>query len=254
MLKFRYVGGMMDKKYILHRDVINTWYSILGIEESTNYSDEFYYLDDFEIISSFEIMDLIYDKSMKEIETILKMTYETASFLGNIQYNIQKESTSLEMIMSINIAVMEILNVSTSIDLIPPDSSNEELRYSRLSKILNQVLREISGLDISDIEIFALMVEQGNLLEILSFRERCPLTTMLLILALSSDKEFKDYEIFRDETDNFSLVKLLDIPKLAIVHPEGIVTDEDIESMARPFKRMSYVRVRKMMDERERKV
>ncbi len=244
------------KKYKVSREIINMWYNILGMDENINYQDkEYYYFDDLsEMISSFYVVDLFSDRYVDDAILESNMYSSMLNSLIQIHDNMALMAERLEdddgIIISLSYEELSIiLNAVTSLDLLLDEDENEDLRYFRVERIQQVVLKELSMLETELIFLISDLVLSGKIESLLEFKEACPGTVLFLVKFLLKDMDIADHEIFMDNSNMFSLVKLYDVSLLASKNKE-VKVDDDILNISKSFKRLSYSKVRKIMSER----
>lgn len=238
------------KKYRVSRKIINMWYRILGLGKNLDYRDKkYYYFDDLsEMVSSFSVASLF---AFREEDDVVVESYIFNSILNSliqIHDKMVLMSNRLEddsgILISLSYEKLSIiLNAVTSLDLL--EYGDEELKYFRIREIQQVVLKELALLDTEFIFLISDLLMDGKIVSLLEFKKICPATILLLVKFLLKDMDIKDNEIFMDNTNIFSLSKLYDVSLIASKVGEVTVADDDILSLSKPFKGMSYSRVKK---------
>lgn len=111
-------------------------------------------------------------------------------------------------------SVIGILNTVTSLNLIPEISEDYLLNFHRVNSILQLVLREINNAQVEEVITFANFLGEGKARELSRISNALRYTPLFAILALNSNNDIPDYEMFvSDESSQIDVEKLLSLVK-----------------------------------------
>lgn len=100
-------------------------------------------------------------------------------------------------------AVIHLINVATSVNVIDEDSNDYVLYFRRVNSLLNYILASINALDICDVIHLSNMLAtpdgEAKPSSVFAFIKEKNLVPLLpLLLALYGDEESRDFEIFNE--------------------------------------------------------
>lgn len=143
----------------------------------------------------------------------IRINNEMQTFLDRMCTYFDYSPESLLMKNLYHSAVIGILNIATSLNLIEEECDNYLLHFERLNTILNIILSEINNTPVETVIEFFNLLSSGNARGLVDLSGSVLGTSLLTVLAMNPNPNIADYEMFANpnsaEIDWEKLFKLV---------------------------------------------
>lgn len=132
-------------------------------------------------------------------------------------------------------SVLEIINASTSLNLLEASDENCELHFERLNRILFIALKTINNMQIEEVIDFADLIKKQDSKRIFDTIKEYNELSLLVYLGMNPNNDIEDYKMFESDTSSFvSPIKLINLIT------DNYYSKTDYKANNNPFRRVSY--------------
>jgi len=183
----------MASYYKLSLPIILEYYNVMGLDltyiDSKNIENEVRDLSELRLDIAYEVLP----------SSSIKVAEGFESFLDKMCCDFGYDEESLKLKNEYYSSVIGILNAVTSLNLIPSESEDYLLHFERINSILRIVLDEIYYTPTEEVIAFAKLLGEGKVRGLTILTNTLKVTSLLAILALNSNNDIPDYEMFASE-------------------------------------------------------